>query len=272
MTTTMQDEVEALANSLAQLGVKDVEVALVLGSGLGAFADGLSDARTIPYGDIEGMPQSTVAGHAGQLVLGKAGGVRVLVQQGRVHLYEGWSAHEVTRAVRAFCRLGVRALVLTNAAGGLRTEWPGGTLMRLTDHLNMQRTSPLVAAEAGAGNPYDVELGAAVDAAATDAGVELQHGVYAGLLGPSYETPAEIRAFRSAGADAVGMSTVGEAVAAHAEGARVVGISLVTNQAAGIAAGALSHDEVVEAGQEAAGRFTSLLTAAVPRIAGVLHG
>lgn len=270
MTTTLHDDVEGLAASLGKLGAAEAEVALVLGSGLGAFADGLDGARAVAYDDIEGMPQSRVEGHAGRLVLGEIDGVRVLVQQGRVHLYEGWSAFEVTRAVRAYCRLGVRAVVLTNAAGGLRPEWPAGTLMRITDHINMQRSSPLFVGEEGADNPYDAELGAVLDTAATEAGVTLERGVYAGLLGPNYETPAEVRMFKDTGADAVGMSTVAEAVTAHAEGARVVGISLVTNQAAGIAEGALSHDEVVAAGVEAASRFAALLSQAVPRIAAAL--
>jgi purine-nucleoside phosphorylase len=272
MTTTMQAEVDALATSLGKVGAEGAEVALVLGSGLGTFADGLDGARAIAYADIAGMPESTVTGHAGQLVLGEIEGVRVLVQQGRVHLYEGWSAREVTRAVRAFCRVGVRAVVLTNAAGGLREDWPGGTLMRITDHINMQCATPLVNEEAGAGNPYDVELGAAVDTAAEDAGVALERGTYGGLLGPSYETPAEVRMLRAAGADAVGMSTVAEALAAHAAGGRVAGISLVTNPGAGISATPLSHEEVVAAGVQAAGRFSALLVKAVPRIADLVRG
>ncbi len=272
MTTAMQHEIEELATSLESLGARGAEVALVLGSGLGAFADGLDEAHAVPFGEIEGMLQSGVEGHAGRIVLGRIDGVRVLVQQGRVHLYEGWSAREVTRAVRAYCRLGVGAVVLTNAAGGLRPEWPAGTLMRITDHINMQRATPLMAAEGGAGNPYDSQLADAVDAAAKEADVALERGVYAALFGPSYETPAEVRMLRASGADAVGMSTAAEALAAHAAGARVAGISLITNQAAGIAESALSHEEVIRAGEEAGGRFAALLTRAVPRIAAAVGG
>jgi purine-nucleoside phosphorylase len=259
--------VDGLADELRASGAEGAQVALVLGSGLGAFADGLSDAETLPYDQLDGMPRSAVPGHAGRLVLGTLGGVRVIVQQGRVHLYEGWSPFEVTRAVRAFARVGVRALVLTNAAGGLRREWPPGTLMRLTDHLDMQRQSPLVAGEGGVGRPYDAELGDALDVAANECGVALERGVYAGMPGPAYETPAEIRMLAELGADAVGMSTVAEACAAHAEGLRTAAVSCITNAAAGISPVPLSHDEVMEAGREAAGRFQTLLAAAVPRLA-----
>ena len=267
MTTTARTELDELTESLRAFGAEGAEVALVLGSGLGVFAERLDGAQAVPYADLAGMPRSRVAGHAGRLVLGEVDGVRVLVQQGRVHLYEGWSASDVARAARAFCRVGVRAVVLTNAAGGLRADWPGGTLMRVTDHLNLQHATPLSAAEAGVGNPYDPAVGEALDEAAREAGVQLERGVYAGLAGPSYETPAEVRMLREAGADAVGMSTVAEALAAHAEGARVAGVSLVTNPGAGLAAGALSHDEVVAAGAAAADRFCALLEASVRRVA-----
>jgi purine-nucleoside phosphorylase len=193
--------------------------------------------------------------------------VGVLVQQGRVHLYEGRGALEVTRAVRAFAAVGVRALVLTNAAGGLREEWAPGTLMRITDHLNLQGETPLGDGEQGHGTPYDEAFGEELDAAARAAGVVLERGLYAGLRGPSYETPAEIAMLGGLGADAVGMSTVLEALAAHAAGMRVAAVSLVTNPAAGLARGPLAHEEVVAAGAAAAGRFGSLLEAAVPRLA-----
>jgi purine-nucleoside phosphorylase len=263
--------VERLAASLRGHGVEGVELAFVLGSGLGAFADRLRDARVVPYGEIDGMPHSAVAGHKGNLVIGEIAGVRVLAQQGRVHLYEGWSVHEVTRAVRAIASLGVRAFVLTNAAGGLRAEWKPGTLMSIRDHIDLQGRTPLTHDEIGAGNPYDVELGRALDAAAREVGVALEHGVYVGLLGPSYETPAEIRMLREFGADAVGMSTVAEVLAAHASGARVAGVSLITNQAAGISGQKLSHAEVIETGREAAGRFSALLERAVPHLSAALR-
>ncbi len=260
------EAVERLRASLRAAGLDTGELLFVLGSGLGVFAERLQNARAVPFEELDGMPCSSVPGHAGRFVLGTVGGVRVVVQQGRVHLYEGWSPEEVTRAVRALAGLGCGGVVLTNAAGGARADWPAGTLMRLTDHLNLQGRGPLAWGEAGYGCPYDSELGAALDDAAADAGVPLQRGVYAGLLGPSYETPAEVRFLRSVGADAIGMSTVAEAVAAHAAGARVAAVSLVTNPGAGISPTPLSHAEVVEAGREAADGFCRLLTFAVERL------
>lgn len=260
----------ALPASLRAHGVEDVSLAFVLGSGLGVFAERLQGARAIPYGDIDGMPASAVPGHAGRLVVGEVGGVRVLCQEGRVHLYEGWSAADVTRAVRAFAEIGCRGLVLTNAAGGMRPEWPPGTLMRVSDHVNRQWTSPLRADEAGLGSPYDASLGAALEEAAASAGVRLERGVYAGNLGPAYETPAEVRMLSTFGCDAVGMSTVCEALAGHAAGMRVAAISCITNHAAGISPQPLSHDEVIEVGRRAAGDFCALLEAAVPRLEAAL--
>ncbi len=265
--TAVNEPVERLANSLRAHGVEGARVALVLGSGLGDFVDRVRGATAIPYASIDGMPQSSVPGHAGKLVLGEVGGVRVVVQQGRVHLYEGWSAHEVTRAVRAFGRVGVRALVLTNAAGGMKRAWTPPTLMRITDHVNLQGRTPLLPREAGSGNPYDAELGAALDEAARASQVPLERGVYVGVLGPSYETPAEIRWLTAFGADAVGMSTVCEAQAARAAGLRVAAISCITNLAAGLSPGPLNHAEVVEVGKQASQRFCDLLEAAVPRLA-----
>ncbi|MCE9595364.1 MAG: purine-nucleoside phosphorylase [Planctomycetes bacterium] len=263
-------DVERLARSLSEHEVRDFDLVIVLGSGLGSFAERLTAARRIPYAELDGMPASRVVGHAGELVIGELGRRRVLVQRGRVHLYEGWSAREVTRAVRAFCRAGAKAVVLTNAAGGLRREWPAGTLMRIRDHLALQGRAAVGAHERGATRVWDEELGRALELGARDAGVALESGVYAALPGPSYETPAEIRWLTDCGADAVGMSTALEAVAARAAGARVCGISLVTNQAAGIAPHALSHDEVVAAGAAASERFGAVLERAVPRLREVL--
>ena len=255
-----------LAASMRAAGVEGAEVALVLGSGLGPFAERIEEACSIPYEELDDMPRSAVPGHAGRLVVGTVGGRRVVAQQGRVHLYEGWSAEEVTRAVRAFAELGVRALVLTNAAGGLRREWPPGTLMRVSDHVNRQGRTPLDASQVGFGSPYDEELGALLHEAAREAGFELAAGVYCGNLGPAYETPAEVELARRFGCDAVGMSTVAEALAAHAAGARVCAVSCITNYAAGITGEVLSHDEVMEVGRSAATRFSGLLEAAVPKI------
>jgi len=262
----VESAADRLAESLRTHGVEGARVALVLGSGLGDFVLRVRGATSIPYGAIDGMPTSSVPGHAGQLVLGEVAGVRVVVQQGRVHLYEGWSAHEVTRAVRAFGRIGVRAIVLTNAAGGMKREWAPPTLMRITDHVNLQGRTPLLPGEGGSGNPYDAELGIALDEAARASKVALQRGVYAGVLGPSYETPAEIRWLSAFGADAVGMSTVCEAQAARAAGMRVAAISCITNLAAGLSPGPLNHAEVVEVGKQASQRFCDLLEAAVPRL------
>jgi len=257
---------ESLVQSLEAHAVGEARIALVLGSGLGGCADSLAERRVIRDEELEGMPTSAVPGHAGRLVLGNVESVPVVVQQGRVHLYEGWSPAEVTRCVRAFGRLGIGSLLLTNAAGGLEAEWEIPALMRLTDHLNLQGRTPRGRGAGGRGNTYDVELGAAIDEAARGRGVELHHGTYAGLLGPTYETPAEIAMLRWAGAQAVGMSTVAEATAAHAEGMRVAAISAITNRAAGITGEPLSHAEVVEAGKVLAERFCALLSAACARV------
>lgn len=268
--TAQDPAVERLVRSLSEHEVRGFDVVYVLGSGLGAFAERLQRPRAVPYSALDGMPQSRVAGHAGKLVLGELEGRRVLVQQGRVHLYEGWSAREVTRAVRAFCRVGARAVVLTNAAGGLRRDWPAGTLMRIRDHVALQGRAPLSRDERGATKVWDEALGLALERGASDAGVKLESGVYAALLGPSYETPAEIRWLAEFGADAVGMSTALEAVVARACGARVCGISLVTNQAAGISPTPLAHEEVVAAGAAAAGRFSAVLERALPHLCAAL--
>lgn len=263
----VRESVERLSESLRGQGLEGARVALVLGSGLGGFVQRVRGATVVPYSAIVGMPKSRVPGHAGMLVIGEVGGVRVVVQQGRVHLYEGWSAHEVTRAVRSFAQVGVRSIVLTNAAGGMRREWAPPTLMRITDHVNLQGRTSLLPSERGAANPYDDELGLALDEAARASRVPLERGVYAGVLGPSYETPAEIRWLTSFGADAVGMSTVCEAQAARAAGMRVAAISCITNLAAGLSSGPLNHEEVVEVGKQASQRFCDLLEEAVPRIA-----
>lgn len=263
MTKTIDPPIELLAGALAERGAREARLAFVLGSGLGALAERLEDARAIPFTELPGLPQSHVAGHAGRIHLGRLGGVPVLVQEGRLHRYEGWSAREVVRSVRAYCRLGLRGVVLSNAAGGLRPDWPPGTLMRIADQINLQGASPLAQAEARRGNPYDPALGSILEQAARSSGRRLEHGTYAGLLGPSYETAAEVRMLRAMGADAVGMSTVAEAQAAAASGARVAGISLISNQAAGLSAEPACHDEVLAAGKAAAAAIAELFLAAV---------
>jgi purine-nucleoside phosphorylase len=259
-------EAAKLAEALRGLGAGECEFALVLGSGLGGFAAHLENQVSVPYEEIPGMPQSAVPGHAGQLVIGTLGGHRVLVQQGRVHFYEGWSAYEVTRAVRAFGMVGVGGLLLTNAAGGVREDWEPGTLMRITDHLNLQGATPLFAGEGGLDNPYCPELGETLDRVARHEGLALETGIYVGNPGPAYETPAEVEMARRLGGDAVGMSTVLEATAGFAAGMSVCAISCITNYAAGITGEALSHEEVMATGAAVAARFEKLLAAAVPEL------
>ncbi|MFT7671141.1 MAG: purine-nucleoside phosphorylase, partial [Planctomycetota bacterium] len=250
---------------LKSRNVGRARIAFVLGSGLGAFADRIQNPQVIPYAEIASMPQSSVPGHAGELVVGEIGGVAVVVQKGRVHLYEGHDPQQVTRCVRAFGELGIQDLLLTNAAGGIEADWNVPALMRITDHINLQGVAPLRSAEAGIGNIYDADLGEAIRLAGEECDVEVHEGIYAAVNGPSYETPAEIRMLRWAGASAVGMSTVQEAMVAKAQGMRVAAISAITNPAAGISKTPLNHEEVVEAGKLVSDRFCRLLEAFVPR-------
>jgi purine-nucleoside phosphorylase len=246
--------------------------ALVLGSGLGGLADEIQDAVRIPYTEIPGFPRSTVAGHAGALVAGILNGVEVVAMQGRFHLYEGWDAAEVALPIRALSALGVKLLLLTNAAGGLRPGMESGDLMLLADHLNLTGSNPLMGPVVGReerfpdmSEPYDPELRRLADSVALELRIPLSQGVYAALLGPSYETPAEVRMLRTLGADAVGMSTVPEVLVARALGMRVLAISLVTNLAAGLGPAALSHDEVMEVGEAVRDRLATLVKALLPR-------
>jgi purine-nucleoside phosphorylase len=259
-------KVEALAAELEAREMHGFEVALVLGSGLGTVTERIEEARVVPFEELETMPRSAVPGHAGRFVRGLLAGCEVLVQQGRVHLYEGWSAADVTRAVRAFARLGARVLVLTNAAGGLDPALPVPRLMRVRDHINRQARTPLAPSEAGRGTPYDAELGELLEATAARLDIRLTSGVYAGLLGPNYESPAEIRFLARCGVDAVGMSTVAEALAGHAEGLAVCALSAITNHAAGLGEESLSHDEVVTAGARIAYDLGRLLESTLPEM------
>lgn len=260
--------IEAVATALAGIGAEGVSAAVVLGSGMGGLADGLARARRIEGREIEALPRSRVPGHAGFFAVGEFAGQRVLVQSGRVHLYEGHSARDVSLAVRAFARLNVKVLVLTNAAGGLHPEWEPGTLMAIHDHINLQGDAPLSAGEgrrdSAAEGPWDPALHGVLLGSAEALGEPLKSGVYAGVLGPSYETPAEVRALGWMGADAVGMSTVAEALAAAAEGLAVAGIACISNAAAGLAPGALDHGDVLAIGRASAARLQRLLTAALP--------
>lgn len=251
------------------------DAAIVLGSGLGDFATTLTDATLIPYGDIPGWPSSSVVGHAGTLVVGThASGARVAALSGRAHLYEG---HHVSRAVfgvRVMARWGVPRLVLTNAAGGINTAFTQGALMLIDDHINMLGANPLVGPnvdDLGVRFPdmtyvYDRHLRALAVSAAASVGVPLQRGIYLATLGPSYETPAEIRAFRALGADAVGMSTVPEAIAARHMGVAVAGISCITNPAAGVMDEPLDHDDVMATAARVRGQFIALLDAFIARM------
>lgn len=250
-------------------------IALVLGSGLGAFADEFSGATRIPYAEIPYFPRSTAIGHAGQLVVGKVGAIPVAGMQGRVHLYEGYSAKDIVFPIRVFARMGVKAVILTNAAGGIKREFTQGRLVVISDHINLQGVNPLTGPNderfgfrfhdmTGA---YDKKFrGMAVDEG-NRLGIGMDEGVYAALAGPSYETPAEIRYLRTIGADLVGMSTVPEVIAARHGGLRVLGISCVTNPAAGILDQPLNHIEVLETAERVKGQFINLLKAVIPRIA-----
>jgi purine-nucleoside phosphorylase len=250
-------------------------IGLVLGSGLGSFADGLSDAAPIPYANIPFFPRSTAIGHAGQMVIGTAGGIPVAVMQGRVHLYEGYSAKEVVFPMRVFDSMNIRAVVLTNAAGGINLEYKQGALVVLTDHINLQGHNPLVGPNDDRYGPRFPDLTQAYYKpyreialqAARKLGKTLYQGVYAALLGPNYETPAEIRYLRTIGADLVGMSTVPEVIVARHMGLKVLAISCVTNMAAGILDQIINHEEVLETGERVKGDFLALLGAALPEIA-----
>jgi purine-nucleoside phosphorylase len=250
------------------------EVGVVLGSGLGAWGDTLASLTRLPYVDIPGMARSTVPGHAGNLCLGRADGVPVACLQGRVHLYEGHEIDRVVFGVRLLARLGCRAVVLTNAAGGLDATWSPGDLMLVADHLNLMGRNPLVGPNDPSLGPrfpdmteaYDRALAQLAREAAREVGVPLREGVYAGLLGPTYETPAEIRMLRRLGADAVGMSTVPEVIALRHLGVRAAAVSCITNLAAGISPTKLDHAEVEATAAATRGRFTALLSAWVRRI------
>jgi purine-nucleoside phosphorylase len=253
---------------------EDVRIALVLGSGLGAFADDLEEAVSIPYEEIPGFARSTVEGHAGRLVLGKIEGAPVAVMQGRFHFYEGYGFEEVIFPVRTLGLLGVKSLVLTNAAGGINVSFDQGALMIISDHLNLMGTSPLRGAHDarfGARFPdmsevYSRDYQEIAVEEARAMGLELRRGIYAALSGPSYETPAEIRMLRILGADAVGMSTVPEAIAAQQMGVKILGISCITNMAAGVIGEPINHQEVIDTGERVRDTFKELLRRVIPRL------
>jgi purine-nucleoside phosphorylase len=247
-------------------------LAIVLGSGLGAFAEQLEEKTAIPFAEIPHFPQSTVPGHSGKLVIGKVAGVPVAVMQGRVHAYEGYSSEEVVFPIRVLGRMGVTELVLTNAAGGINPAFERGQLVLIADHINLSGRNPISGAADSRVGPrffdmsesYSGRLRVLAHEAARAEGFRLDEGVYLSVLGPSFETPAEIRAFRTLGADLVGMSTVQETIAARQMGIEVLGISCVTNLAAGLQAEPLSHEEVIETGRAVEKQLAELLTRLVP--------
>jgi purine-nucleoside phosphorylase len=255
-------------------------IGLVLGSGLGGFADELSDASRIPYASIPSFPRSTAIGHAGQMVIGKVGNIAVAAMQGRVHLYEGYAPSEVVFPTRVLGRMGIRALIPTNAAGGINLEYKQGALVVITDHINLQGQNPLVGPNDDRFGPRFPDMTQAYSKAYRDIalraarrlGKTVYQGVYAGLLGPNYETPAEIRYLRTIGADLVGMSTVPEVIAARHMGLKVLAISCVTNMAAGISDEVLSHEDVLKTGERVKGDFVALLRAVLPEIAADVNG
>jgi purine-nucleoside phosphorylase len=264
----------AAAFLLAQTSLRP-KIGVVLGSGLGGFADELSSAVRVPYSQVPSFPSSTAVGHAGQMVIGKAGDVPVAAMQGRVHLYEGYSAEQVAFPVRVLGRMGIRALIVTNAAGGINKKYQQGALVVISDHINLQGQNPLTGANDERFGPRFPDMTEAYSKQyrkmALDAtrklGKTLHEGVYAGLLGPSYENPAEILYLRTIGADLVGMSTIAEVIAARHMGIKVLGISCVTNMAAGILDQPLNHQEVLDTAERVKGDFVGLLRAVLGDLA-----
>lgn len=251
-------------------------IGVVLGSGLGAFATELADRTDLSYSELPGWPGSTAVGHAGRLILGTVGGVDVAVMAGRVHLYEGYSPAQVTFGVRVLGRLGVRSMVFTNAAGGINRALQRGSLMLISDHLNLQGSNPLVGPNDDSMGPrfpdmseaYSPEYRQIAKQVAVELSIPVTEGVYAAVLGPSYETPAEIQYLRMIGADVVGMSTVPEVIVANHMGIKVLGISCVTNMAAGVLPQKIRHEEVLETGQMVRETLARLLKALLPSLNG----
>jgi purine-nucleoside phosphorylase len=253
---------------------KPTRIGVVLGSGLGAFADTLDDRKETPYSEIPGWPASTAVGHAGKLVEGRIGATEVVVLAGRSHLYEGYTPQQVVFGIRELARRGVRSVVLTNAAGGINLSYKPGELVLISDHINLMGLNPLVGPNDDSLGPrfpdmseaYSREYRKIACSSGASLGLNLQEGVYAALLGPNYETPAEIRYLRTIGADLVGMSTVPEAIAANHAGMKVLGISCVTNMAAGVLPQKLNHAEVLETGAQVRDTLVALLRAILPQL------
>jgi purine-nucleoside phosphorylase len=266
-STNIYERAEHATRVIRARTTVEPRIAIVLGSGLGGFADDFEDAVGIPYQEIPGFVPSTAQGHAGRLVMGKIDGIPVLAMQGRLHYYEGYSLEEVTFPIRVFGLLGIKTVVLTNASGGINVEFTEGALMVISDHVNLMGVNPLRGPNDERFGPrfpdmsavYSPELQELVVDEAKAIGVEVRRGIYGGLAGPSYETPAEIHLLRNLGADAVGMSTVPEAIVARHMSLEVLGISCITNMAAGIGDEPINHDDVMAAGDRVRGTFTDLL-------------
>ena len=266
-STSLYERAEHATRIIRSRITVEPRIALVLGSGLGGFADDFEEAVAIPYEEIPGFVRSTAQGHAGRLVIGKVDNVPVLAMQGRVHYYEGYSLEEVTFPIRAFGLLGIKTLILTNAAGGINVQLTQGALMMITDHVNLMGVNPLIGPNDERFGPrfpdmsavYSPELQELVVEEAKAINVEVRRGIYGALSGPSYETPAEIHLLRGLGADAVGMSTVPEAIVARHMGMEVLGISCITNMAAGITDEPINHEEVMATGDRVRATFTELL-------------
>jgi purine-nucleoside phosphorylase len=267
-TAPFSAHLEELERAVRARSALEPRVGIVLGSGLGSLADQLADAVAIPFADLPGWPRATAPGHAGRLLLGRLAGEAVACLQGRLHMYEGHGPRLVVEPVLLMRHLGAQVLVLTNAAGGVNGSYPAGTLMLIADHLNLTGRNPLTGPNDDSLGPrfpdlvdaWSPRLRALMRQAAAEEGIQLAEGTYAGLTGPSYETPAEIRMLRTLGADAVGMSTVMEAIASRWAGLELVGVSLVTNPGAGVTGEPVTHEEVLAAAAEAGPRFTRLIT------------
>jgi purine-nucleoside phosphorylase len=272
--TGLYERAEHAARIIRTRTTEKPRIALVLGSGLGGFADDFEEAVAIPYEDITGFPRSTAEGHAGRLVIGKIDQVPLVAMQGRVHFYEGYSLEQVTFPIRVFKLLGIKTVILTNAAGGVNVEFTQGALMVISDHLNLMGDNPLRGPNDARFGPrfpdmsaaYAPELQEIVTEEARTLGVEVRRGIYAGLAGPSYETPSEIHMLRNLGADAVGMSTVPEVIVARQMDMEVLGISCITNLAAGITDEPINHEDVMATGDRVRETFTSLMRRVVARV------
>jgi purine-nucleoside phosphorylase len=275
VSSPLAERLDETVLALRKRGLREApRIGVVLGSGLGDFGDALAGVVKVPYAELPHLRPSTVEGHSGNLCFGESSGVATVCMQGRLHLYEGHSVDAIVHGVRTMARLGAQVVLLTNAAGGLEPTWSPGDLMAVTDQINLTGKSPLLGPNDASLGPrfvdmthaYDAELRAALEDAARDASVTLRAGVYAGLLGPSYETPAEVRMLRSLGADAVGMSTVLEVLALRHMGVRVAALSCITNLAAGISDRLLNHTEVEKIARSRQDTLVRLLWGWIARV------